>query len=78
MNYEAWRVMGNVATDTERGTCDKGQLSNKSAITVGAGSHGYRIVVMWYWLMRGYERINALLIRACGADDCILVSDVCC
>jgi len=43
--------MGNVTMDTERGTYDKGQLSNKNAITVGAGTHGYRIIIMWYGLM---------------------------
>ena len=43
--------------DTERGTCDKGQLSNKSAITMGAGTHGHRIIVMWYGVM--YVRMGA-------------------
>jgi len=66
------------AMDMERGTCDKGQLSNKSEITMGAGTHGYRIFVMRYGVMWGCERVNALLIRACEADDWVLVSDVCC
>jgi hypothetical protein len=66
------------AVDTERGTCDKGQLSNKSSITMGAGTHGYRIIVMCYEVMWRCERVNALLIRACEADDWVLVSDVCC